>query len=90
MRLSQPPVNSGSVRAYKYNAQGQLAAIIYADGSVYTYRYDSYGDKISETSQSGQTWFYLYDPSHHPISIIDPEGHVIRKEVSSNTAQKQK
>ena len=74
----QPQVNSEAPPAYKYNAKGQLAAIIYTDGSVYTYRYDAHGDKISETSRSGQTWTYLYDKSHKPLAIVDPKGNVTR------------
>jgi YD repeat-containing protein len=88
--LPQPQASSEAVSGYKYNAQGQLAAIIYADGSVYTYRYDAHGDKIVETSRSGQTWSYVYDPSHQPIANIDPKGRVTRKEVSSDTVSKQK
>ncbi len=83
----QPQVSSGAPPVYKYNAQGQLAAIIYADGSVCTYRYDAQGDKISETRPSGQTWTYLYDKSHKPVAIIDPKGDVTRENGSSNTAQ---
>jgi YD repeat-containing protein len=83
----QPQVSSGSPPVYKYNAQGQLAAIIYADGSVCTYRYDAHGNKISETRQSGQTWTYLYDKSDKPVATIDPKGDVTRENGSSNTAQ---
>jgi YD repeat-containing protein len=83
----QPQVSSGSPPVYKYNAQGQLAAIIYADGSICTYRYDANGDKISETRQSGQTWTYLYDKSHKLVATIDPKGDVTREKGSSTTAQ---
>ena len=83
----QSQVSSGSPPAYKYNAQGQLAAIIYADGSVCTYRYDAHGDKISETRPSGQTWTYLYDKSHKLVATIDPKGDVTREDGSSNTAR---
>ena len=83
----QPQASSGSSPVYKYNAQGQLAAIIYADGSVCTYRYDAHGDKISETRPSGQTWTYLYDKSHKPVATIDPKGDVIPEKGSANTAQ---
>jgi len=76
MSSPQPQLNSKAVPAYKYTAQGQLAAIIYTDGSVYTYRYDAHGDKISETSRSGQTWTYLYDKSYKPLAIIDPKRNV--------------
>ena len=65
--------------AYRYNAQGLLAAIIYPDGSTYTYGYDAYGDKIRETDGAGKTWSYTYDQNHHPTIVIDPEGHVMRK-----------
>jgi YD repeat-containing protein len=86
----QPQVSSESVPVYKYNPQGQLAAIIYPDGSIYSYRYDANGDKISETDRSGQTWVYLYAPSDQTITIIDPKGQVTHKEMSSNTVQVQK
>lgn len=82
-----PQVSSGSPPVYKYNAQGQIAAIIYADGSVCTYRYDAHGDKISETRPSGETWTYLYDKSHKPVATIDPKGDVIPEKGSSNAAQ---
>jgi YD repeat-containing protein len=83
----QPPVNAGAPPVYKYNAQGQLTATIYADGSVCTYRYDAWGDKISETRPSGQTWTYLYDNSHKPLAVIDPKGVVTPIKASSGTAQ---
>jgi len=80
----QPEAGSAHAPAYLYNARGQLLAITYPDGSTYTYRYDAYGDKISETNGTGKTWCYVYDQNHHPISVIDPEGHITRKEAPPN------
>ena len=82
----QAQANSDPIRSFQYNDQGQLAAIIYADGSVYAYQYDAHGNKIRETSRTGRIWSYAYDPSHHPITIIDPEGRVTHKETSSSAS----
>ena len=85
---SSPQLQAGSVPtpAYRYNAQGQLQAIIYPDGSVYSYEYDAYGNKTKETGRTGKTWSYLYDQSHHPIAVIDPEGRMTHKEASPGSS----
>jgi YD repeat-containing protein len=77
----QPQASSGPAPTYQYNAQGQLQLICYPDGTVYTYQYSAQGDKIRETSnRTGKTWTYVYDQDHHPLTIIDPNGHITHQE----------
>ncbi len=85
MPIQPPPskIDSAANSIYRYNAQGRLQSITYPDSSVYSYEYNSHGDKIRETSRTGKTWTYLYDQSHHPVTIIDPEGRVTRGAPSS-------
>ncbi len=70
--------NSGGEPAYLYNAQGQLQSITYPDGSTYAYLYNAQGDKIRETNRKGRVWSYVYDQNHRPLSVIDPEGRIVR------------
>jgi YD repeat-containing protein len=76
----------GSAPSYRYNAQGQVIAFIYADGSVYTYNYDAYGDKIVETNGTGKRWIYLYDQNHRCIRVIDPTGQITYQETSTDAS----
>lgn len=72
------------IPSYQYNAQGQVQLITYPDGSTYTYRYDASGNKISETNGAGKTWTYIYAAHQNPITIVDPEGHITRKDPNSS------
>ena len=62
--------------SYQYNARGQVTLILYPDNTSYSYSYDSHGDKTRETDASGKTWLYIYDEHQHPVTVIDPQGHL--------------
>jgi YD repeat-containing protein len=67
---------------YQYNSQGQIQMIIYPNGSTYTYSYNANGDKIREGDGAGNNWTYAYDQNHHPLTVIDPKGHITHESTS--------
>ncbi|UQA92762.1 RHS repeat-associated core domain-containing protein [Streptomyces halobius] len=76
LRTQETDQGAVRVRAYSYDAVGNLAGVTNSSGQALTFAYDGEARILSWTDRNDSTFRYVYDSSGRTVQTIGPGGYL--------------